>query len=441
MPLPKRLSSPSFWHYGSLVAGLAVILLLQRGQWFFFDEWAFLKIKGPGLLEPHVGHWSTSPMLVFEGLRGTVGLHNYFPYAVLVTLIHLAIAHLVWRLTLRSGASGWIATTATTVFVFLGAGAENILWAFQIGFLGAIALGLLAFWLATAEEVSTRRFVAIVLVAAFSLTWAGTALPLVLATAFVLFRRKEWRRVAVLLGTTGGIYLTWYLIFALGSPSNPDTGGFAPHKLFVEMPVFLGVMAILGFGKVFPIVGLGAVLLAATAVWLFRLFRSRNYARGLDPALALGAAAVVFAGLAAFSRADFSLGAGRSSRYIYTLVAFLLPLLSVALSRAAKRWRRGLPVASAALVALACYQGGALVQVAHQQSVTEQGSRGQLSAALVLYVNDPGELNIRAQPEGAWAPDMTMADLIDLYRAGWIDIGPYTPDEMRRATAALVTTN
>ena len=439
--MSKRLSSPSLWHYASLVAGLAIILALQRSQWFFFDEWAFLKLKGPGLLEPHVGHWSTSPMLVFEGLRGVVGLHSYFPYAVIITLIHLAIVHLVWRITLRSGASGWIATTATTVFVFLGAGAENILWAFQIGFLGAIALGLLAFWLATADVVSTRRFVAIVLVTVFSLTWAGTALPLVFATAVVLFRRKEWRRMAVLLGTTGGIYLTWYLLFALGSPSNPDTGGFSPHKLFVEMPVFLGVMAILGFGKVFPVIGLGAALLAATGVWLFRLFRRRNYAGDFDPALALGAAVIVFAGLTAFSRADFSVGAGRSSRYIYTLVALLLPLLSVALSRAAKRWRRGALVASAALVALACYQGAALVQAAHQQSVTEQDSRGQLSAALSLYVNDPGELKARAQPEGAWAPDMTMADLIDLYRAGWIDIGPYTSDEMRRAIAALVTTN
>lgn len=438
--MPKRLVSPGFWHYASLVAGLAIILILQRSQWFFFDEWAFLKLRGPGLFEPHVGHWSTSPMLVFEGLRGVVGLHTYFPYAVLVTLIHVGIAHLIWRITMRCGANGWIATAAVTVFIFLGAGAENILWAFQIGFLGAIALGLLAFWLATADEVSTRRFVAIVLVSVFSLTWAGTALPLLLATAFMMFRRKELRRVAVLLGTTGLVYLTWYLLFALNSSSNPDTGGFAPHKLFVEMPVFLGVMFILGFGRVFPVLGIGAALLGATALWLLQLVRRKDYAGDFDPALALGVATVAFAGLTAFSRADFSLGAGRSSRYIYTIVAFLLPLLSVAMSRAAKRWSRGVLVASATLVALACYQGAALVHAAHEQSVTEQDLRGQLSAALRLYVTDPGELNTRAQPDGMWAPDMTMTDLIDLYKAGDIDIGPFTADEMRRATAALVST-
>ena len=85
-------------------------MLLQRSQWFFFDEWSFLQVKGPPMLEPHVGHWSTSPMALFHVLRDTVGMDSYLPFAFTETVAHVAVAHLIWRISLKGGANPWIAT-------------------------------------------------------------------------------------------------------------------------------------------------------------------------------------------------------------------------------------------------------------------------------------------------------------------------------------------
>jgi hypothetical protein len=414
------------WHYVTLAVGLGVILVLQTSQWFFFDEWAFLQLAGPGLFEPHVGHWSTSPMLVFEALRAVFGLHSYYPFAVVVTLIHLSVAHLAWRIALRSGASPWIATAAATVLIFLGAGAENILWAFQIGFLGAIAFGLLSLWLATAEQISRARMVAILLISVFSLTWAGTSIPLIVATALVLLVRHGWRRSVLFVVVTAGVYLTWYTLFALHSPSNPDTGGFGLHKLFIDMPLFLGVMFVLGYGKLFPLIGLGALVELALITWVVVLLIRKRPIAPIVPAIAMAIAAVVFALLTAFSRAAFAVGGGQASRYSYTLVLLLLPLLAVALSRVAARWRRGLPIAVGLLIVLAGYQAVVLVVEAQQQSIIEHGSDRLISEALADYAADPTDFAIAGSPDPQWAPDLDMQDLIDLYRAGYISANDYS---------------
>ncbi len=426
----RMLRSAAAWHYASLILGFLVIGTLQFGQWFYFDEWSFLQLHGPGLFEPHVGHWSTSPLLVYQGLGAVFGEHSYLPYAALVTLIHLANAHLIWRITIRAGASRWIATTATTVIVFLGIGAENILWAFQIGYLGASALGLLALWLASSERISNPRLVAVTLVSLFSLTWSGTAIPLVVATALVLFSRYGWKRTAVYVAFTSAVYLSWYVAFALGSPSNPDTGGFGAEKLFVHMPIFLGILLVLGFGSVFPVVGIGAAVAIAATVWLIAVLVKRRYTPTLLPVIALAVAAVVFALLSAFSRAETSVGAALSSRYAYTEVLFLLPLLALALSRLAARRSWGIRVAVVAVLALAGYQGFVLVANATDQSAIENQSHRRISAALWLYGQFGDAIDPATRPDAVRAPDLTMGALEDLYKADRIDIGDFTKTDL-----------
>jgi hypothetical protein len=431
------LRGATFWHYASLAIGFAFIAWLQRDQWFFFDEWAFIKPSGPGLFEPHVGHWSTSPMLIYHALVNTVGLDSYWPYALIVTTIHLSISHLVWRLARRAGASLWVATTGTAVLVFLGAGSENILWAFQIGFLGAMSLGFWALVLAAAPACGPRRFIAIVAIALLSLTWAGTAIPLVVSTAIVLWRRHSAAKAVVFVVLTGGVYVTWWFAFALGSPSNPDTGGLSLHKLAVTMPLFLGVMVVLGLGKLFPVIGVGAATLLTTTAWWLVLARKRALPPALLPASAAASGALVFALLSAFSRADFSVGSGRSGRYVYALVALLLPLMLVALSRAVARWSAGVGVAAAGLVMIALYQAFVLQSDAASQATREQATRRVLYAAIDIYRADPSAVKLAADPDPVWAPDLTMGALVKLYDESLIDVGPYTPADRRAAAAAV----
>lgn len=429
--------SAAVWHYASLAVGAVALVVLNLGQWFFFDEWSFLILDGPGLFEPHVGHWSTSPMLVYALLRNVFGLGSYLPWSILLVALHLAAAHLAWRLALASGAAPWIATSATAVVIVLGVGGANILWAFQIGFIGALVLGMLAVLLSLAERMGPARLTLVAAIAVFSLTWSGTALPMVAATVFVLWRRHGLPKAAIVLGVTVAVYLAWYLTFALGSPNNPDTGGVSLQKLFVEMPLFLGVMFVFGFPRLFPLVPLGVVVALALVVWTVIALRARAGLRRRLPALALGIAVVLFALSAAFSRAHFSIGGGASSRYAYLIVLLVLPLGAVALSSVVRRWRHGLVVACIALGALAGYQAVVLGTVAHDESVVEQSSRGVLSAAVHLYEEQPDAVSLAAQPDAVNAPDLNLGALVALHDAGLLPLGDYTDAELAAARAAV----
>lgn len=433
----QSLRSATAWHAISLAVGMAFIMWLQRSQWFFFDEWAFLEPHHVGLFAPHVGHWSTSPMAVFIALRSVLGLGSYFPFALIVTVIHLAVSHLVWRISIRAGARPWIATGAAAVVVVLGAGSENILWAFQIGFLGALALGLLAFLLAMSPRATTVRLVAIFAIALFSLTWSGTAIPLVVATTAMLWRRSGARHATGFAAVTGLTYVGWYVAFALGSPTNPDTGGLSLTKIFIKIPEFIGVMLILGFQTVFPIPGMGIVVLLGLLLWLIRLHRTKARIADFSPAVILTATAALFAFMTAYSRAGFSVGGGRSSRYVYLVVVLLLPLCALALTRLSLRsvnWRRAV---AASLGVLVVYQGFGLAMAAQRQAEVEQASRRVISAALSLEAAHPDQVDTTLQPDPANAPDATLADLVWLHDRGQLPITDFGQDDLESARAAV----
>ena len=99
------------------------------------------------------------------------------------------------------------------------------------------------------------------------------------------WRRDGVRRAVSYAGITAAVYLAWYVSFALGSDSNPDTGGFGLTKIFVKIPEFIGVMLILDFQRVFPVPGMGFLVLLALFVWLIRLRVTRNSTPGFSPAV------------------------------------------------------------------------------------------------------------------------------------------------------------
>ena len=135
-------------HLASLAAGGLYLVRVNRTQWFFGDEWEFLGGARRALpwydqyLAPHNEHWSTSPYAIYRLLESLFGIRSYWPYILTAIFIHLVVVHLVWRVTVQGRVSPWIATVSALPLIVLGAGAQNLLWAFQIGFLGSVALGL-----------------------------------------------------------------------------------------------------------------------------------------------------------------------------------------------------------------------------------------------------------------------------------------------------------
>lgn len=95
-------------------------------------------------LGPHNEHWSVLPILLWRAIFSVAHLTTYWPYLVPLLLAHVAVVHLVWRRCLHEGVNPWLANALALLFALIGAGAEDLAWAFQIGFVGSVMLGLLA---------------------------------------------------------------------------------------------------------------------------------------------------------------------------------------------------------------------------------------------------------------------------------------------------------
>ncbi len=185
---PPNRSCARLAHFGSLVVAFPLLLFVTRQQWFWFDEWDFLTRgfagRPIGLLVPHNEHWSTIPILIYRALFSVFGLRSYQPYIGVLLIAHIAVAHLLWRLMLRSEVEQWVATTASALFLVLGAAYENIVWAFQIGFVGSFAFGLGAVLVVDGQRGGAWRWTV--------LTWVLLVAALMCAPA----PRGQWQRRA-----------------------------------------------------------------------------------------------------------------------------------------------------------------------------------------------------------------------------------------------------
>lgn len=428
MPLPtarsssssngRRWFSPAAVHCVSLVVALAWILVCGRGQWFFFDEWDFLKLSSTDLLTPHLGHWSTAPMLVTAGLRELVGLGSYWPYLLTAVLVHLGIAHVLWRLLRRAGVSPWIAVLLAFVVALFGAGAENILWAFQFGFLGAVLLNLVAVLLVdrASRERYWRGYAPVVALTVLSLTFSGTALPLIGAVAIVALRRVGLWRTALLIAPSAAVYLAWYL-HARSNPvyfMPPGPTGYSVITLVREMGGFAFRMLVGGLDGLTPVPFLGPVLFLAIAV--YATVRAPRLWTRAPLVLALAAAAIAFALLTAYSRFYFAADTAASSRYIYLTTVLLIPLIGLLCTELASLHRGVEPAIAAALALTAVYGGHLLLQAGEAQAVVEQGTRAKIYAVVdELAVHD---VDISSRPDPVYAPSLTVGDLRALVAAG-----------------------
>jgi hypothetical protein len=419
-----RMRWPLVVHLLSLLVAAALLLVIGRDQWFWWDEWAFQVPNLPGILDPHVGHWSTAPFLITRALAAVFGLHTYTPYLVLVRAP--------------------LATAIALLFALLGAGAENIMWGFQIGFIGGLAVGMIAVEIVDRATLSNRRIAAGVAVALLALTFAGTAIPLVVAFALVVLRRRGWRPALIAAGIPAVVYGVWYLVVARRSTGATIEVDSVTDAL-MRVPQFAANMFTAAYGAVIPATAAGAAALVLLVLWALR-----NSARALEarpatlrgPALpdaltgyALAAAAVVFSIMTASTRINFG-GAESLGRYVYTITALTLPLAALALDSLGHR--RIVRTGTVALVALlTVFNLGKLVDTADFEAARENELHRVFSAALVIAAEEPDRYTLDRQPASDVAPDVTLAALIELDRQGVFDPIPFGPADTRKAIAGL----
>ena len=139
-----------------LVVGV-LLMYMARGTTFFYDEWTYIVSKfGGGInsfLEPHNEHFSLIPIAIYKLMFRIVGMRDYPLYRLIVVVMHLVCVGLVYDIA-RRRIGAWPAVVAAVSILCLFTAWQNLLWAFQMSFVGSV-MGGLAAWARAAAALST----------------------------------------------------------------------------------------------------------------------------------------------------------------------------------------------------------------------------------------------------------------------------------------------
>jgi len=332
-----------------VAVALPAYLHLGDDQWFYFDEWDFLATRDlsvDSLLRPHNEHWSTVPIVLYRALYTAVGLNSYWPYQIFTIVAHLAAGALLRVVMRHAGVGPWAATLGASAFVLFGAGRSDIVWAFQTGFTGAVAMGLAHLVLADHDGPIGRRDAAGVAVGLLGLLFSGVAVTMTVAVGIAVLVRRGWRAAALHTAPPAAVYLLWYRRYGSDTTDVELSGNLDVAADFFSIAV-RNVFAQLGHFD-----GVGYAIAAVLVVGLtLRLVRPRpgESRRRIGAPLGLLAGGAVFFGIAASGRAAV-LGAdlALADRYAHIGAALVLPAVVVAAQALGRRW----PVVGAVALAV-----------------------------------------------------------------------------------------
>ena len=306
------------WVFLGLLSISAVLFAVQgRRQWFFQDEWVFLSDRDGGslhgLFDPHNEHWTTLPVLAYRALWNVVGVNTYKPYQAMSIGLHLVVATLlVILMRRRLGISPWVATVAGAVFLLYGSGSENVVWAFQISFTGAIAFGVANLLIADHPHPSARRRAAGLACGLAALMCSGIGLIMAGVVGLALLARRGWRAVAWNTGPLLAVYLAWRVTFVR------DSSGLSTDVDLVVSFAANGLdnaVRLLGqSGRLRQQLAIPAALLVGVVAFFAVTGVSRVEQQGVEFAT--------------------------RSRYAYVAVALLLPVIALGFDAVVRRWPR-----------------------------------------------------------------------------------------------------
>jgi hypothetical protein len=332
------------------IASIPLLLRLGHDRWFQYDDWDFLASRDAGslhdLFEAHGQHWSTLPILVYRAEWYLFGLHSYWPYQLACVLSHLVVAGLVLTVMRRAGVRPSTATALALLFVFFGAGEENIAYAFQINFNAALAFGLVHLLLADHDGPVDRRDWLGLLAGFLGLMSSGIAVTMVVVVGLAMLLRRGWRVAALHSVPLGVAYLVWYAAIGHDAYEGRDVSSPLDALAFARTTIaasFGGLAQVPGLGWALGVLIVAGLVLA----WRRQPFGQVRRVAAAPAALAVGA--LVFVLITAFGRVGFAPGIERSTRYIHVVAALLLPVVAVAADAVMRRWRATVPILVVAL--------------------------------------------------------------------------------------------
>jgi hypothetical protein len=344
---------------GAAAIAFAVLMLwVTRSYTFYFDEWSYI-LAAPdwtwtSYLEPHNVHPAILHRLLYSVLLATVGLHSYVPYMAVLLALHAANVVLLFEVV-RRRAGDLIGVACAALLLVLGAGWEDLLWAFQTSFLASVAGGLGAL-LALQGGRGTRWLLLTALLLTASLMFSAVGLVFLVAVAVQLGGARERRPDLVWLVPTAIAFAAWFVALSRsGSEHDPGPGPSAAN--LVVLPFYL----LWGLGSsAAGLIGEGGWFNPLTLVLAAIAVGRRWRRRGVDSfALGVAAGLVSFYLITGLARAQFGYQQSGASRYMYVGAVFWLLLLADAAR--ALPWRGTWRPALIACLLLACFSSSVLL--------------------------------------------------------------------------------
>ncbi len=443
-----------------IVIGFFVLEYYAKYVWFFGDEFAFLartRLQDApdsrslihSLLVPHNEHISIIPRLWYWLASSIWGLTTYRPYVTAAIVVHLFVVTMAWLLMRRVGVERWIAVGAAAVLTVFGPGGENILWGFQVSFMGAAGFGLAAILLASNSKSTLWRDGATTAVALLALGCAGVAVPLLLGVAIVLVIRRGVKVAILICGTPMILYAAWMQLY----PANPSI----PHADVSAIYFYAVAQVSKSLEAIIGVPGVGGVALLGLLAFAGWLWRSSLRDERRAPLLALLIVSASFALLTGFGRASLGIDQSGAGRYLYLQAVFLVPVLALALTRIPKSGNLRRPLAWIFLTIAIASAFLSLRDCVRDRSILVLPIRDQILAAsvdrVIMSSMAPGvvvnsqfipDLNIgalRALRENGdlpdWKPSATYRD--DLRRLLAVSLGDAPPGGWLPADKVSVT--
>jgi hypothetical protein len=332
----------ALYAFAALVAvALPLWLYLGRHRWFTYDEWAFLAGRTAGslddLLEPHAGaHWSTLPVLWYRAMWNLVGIRTYVPYQLLLVVLHLVSAVLIRVVMRRAGVHPWIATAAAALFVLLGAGSFNIVWAFQVNEVGSLVFGLTFLLLIDHDGPWNRRDWLGLLAGLAGLMCSGLGVTMVVVVGFAALLKRGWRTAFALTAPLAALFLVWLTSSAWDEYSESDRPTLDVLGRFVSTGITHGFDSM---GQL-PGVGVVLALVLVVGLWLaWSPLRGAELRQHMAAPLALLLGALMLLVSAGLQRGVQGSAHARSSYYTHLFIAMVLPATALAADALVRRWR------------------------------------------------------------------------------------------------------
>lgn len=347
-----RRNAPTVLLGVALAAAGTLTMALGSGTTFFQDTWGFLldrqDFDARAFLMPHNEHISVFPVALQKLELALFGMTSATPERVALTVALLVSATLLF-VYVRRRIGPWPALIAAVLLLFLGAAWPDLLWGFQIAFVGSAIFGIAM--LLALDRGDRRGDVAATAFLTLSLGFSSLGLSFLVGAAADVLQRRRSHGLArtYLVAIPAALYAAWWLGWGHEAESRVTLDNVLNSPAYALEGVASAVESLLGLNQsgpdmsVAPVWGV-PILVALIALIGYRQWRQPGFSPRLWPVAAAAAANWLLAG--------FNFIPGREayqSRYLYAGGIFVL-LLAAELLRGVRIGRRALRVAAAVTV-------------------------------------------------------------------------------------------